>query len=312
MKLEIVNKLTRTAHRAKFKVQKHSPEILMIAGAVGVVASAVMACKATRKLDGILEENKKHVDDIHEALENKELIESGRYTEEDARKDLIITYRDTTIDLVKLYGPSVILGGLSLTCMFASHYILRKRNIALAAAYATIDKGFKEYRKRVIDRFGERIDYELKHNIKAEEIETTVVNEDGTETTAKSVQDVIQGPSDQYSEFARMFDVGNPNWTKNAELNLVFLRQQERFANEKLRSQGFLFLNDIYDMLGIPKTKAGQIVGWVYDPKDQNSDSYVDFGIYNVYSQPAADFVNGYERSIILDFNVDGNILDRM
>ena len=196
--------------------------------------------------------------------------------------------------------------------MFASHYILRKRNIALAAAYATIDKGFKEYRKRVIDRFGERIDYELKHNIKAEEIETTVVNEDGTETTAKSVQDVIQGPSDQYSEFARMFDVGNPNWTKNAELNLVFLRQQERFANEKLRSQGFLFLNDIYDMLGIPKTKAGQIVGWVYDPKDQNSDSYVDFGIYNVYSQPAADFVNGYERSIILDFNVDGNILDRM
>ena len=63
-------------------------------------------------------------------------------------------------------------------------------------------------------------------------------------------------------------------------------------------------------MLGIPRTQAGQIVGWIYDEKHPIGDNKVDFGIYNTYNEANRNFVNGYERTILLDFNVDGNILD--
>ena len=115
-----------------------------------------------------------------------------------------------------------------------------------------------------------------------------------------------------YSDYARFFDVGNPNWEKDSEYNLMFLKRQQAYANDKLKANGYLFLNEVYDMLGIPKSKAGQVVGWIYDPENGSGDNYVDFGIYNVNREAARDFVNGYERTILLDFNVDGNIWEKM
>lgn len=111
------------------------------------------------------------------------------------------------------------------------------------------------------------------------------------------------------SHYARWFNEKCVAWSKDPEQNKFFLLQQQHYANEKLKVRGYLFLNDVYDMLGIPRTKAGQVVGWIYDPNDPNRDSYVDFGLFNHNNE---DFVNGYENSILLDFNVDGMILDRI
>ena len=314
MKTDILNKATRVFHKVGFQVKKHGPEILAVAGTVGVVTSAVMACKATLRVNDILEETKDAVEKIHTVVEDGTMVcKDGKvYTEEDGKRDLALVYINTGVKFVKLYGPSIALGTLSLTSLLTSNKILRKRNIALAAAYTTIDNSFKEYRGRVIERFGERIDKELKYNIKAKEVEETVINEDGSESVIKKTVDVIDGEHPQYSDFARFFDVGNPYWEKDPEYNLTFLKQQERFANEKLQSQGYLFLNDVYRLLGIPETKAGQVVGWTYDEVYPNGDNYVDFGLTDVHKPGVRDFVNGYERTILLDFNVDGNILDLM
>lgn len=311
--LAIVNNLTKTANKVGFKLRKHSPEILMVAGVVGTVTSAVMACKATLKVNEVVEETKETIDKIHTATE-KGKTESGLdYSAEDSKKDLTIVYAQTGLKFVKLYAPAVILGTLSITSILASNNILRKRNIALGAAYAAIDKSFKEYRGRVIERFGEAVDRELKYNIKSQKIEEVVTDpETGKEKKVKSTVDVID--PNLYSEYARFFDDGCKGWEKNAEYNLMFLRATQNYANDLLRSRGYLFLNDVYDMLGIDRTKAGQIVGWVYDPDnpDHNGDNYVDFGIYDMRKPKARDFVNGYERVILLDFNVDGNIWDLM
>jgi hypothetical protein len=183
--------------------------------------------------------------------------------------------------------------------------------VALTAAYATVDKSFKAYRNRVLERFGEGVERELRHNIKAKKIDKIVVDEDGKEKKIKESVNIAEDLG-AYSDYARFFDSGCAGWEKNSEYNLTFLRAQQQYANDKLRANGYLYLNDVYDMLGIPRTKAGQIVGWVYDPKNPIGDNYVDFGIYDVNRQTARDFVNGYERSILLDFNVDGNILDLM
>lgn len=304
----MIEKVSRNLNKFGLKVRKASPEILIVAGAVGVVASAVMACKATLKLDEVLEEPKEKIEKIHECLNNEEFMSSGKYTEEDGKKDLLTVYVQGGMQVAKLYAPSVILGGLSLGAILTSHHILRSRNIALAAAYATIERGFKDYRGRVVERFGKRVDYELKNNIKAMEIEKVEIDDEGNEKVIKESQDVIQAPSEKYSEYARFFDVGNPNWQKDATLNLAFLRNVEKYMNDRLRTKGHVFLNEVYDNLGIPRTKEGQIVGWIYSKDNPVGDNYIDFGIYNVYKPATADFVNGYERSILLDFNLDGNI----
>lgn len=304
---EIMSTASRTMHRVGFKIKKASPEIMVVAGVVGVVTSTVMACKATTKVNDILEETKKQVNDVHNVLESKN-VPADRYTNDDAKKDLAIIYTQTGVKLIKLYGPAVLVGALSITGILASHRILKKRNVALAAAYTTIDKSFKEYRGRVVKRFGKEIDRELRYNIKAQEIEEATVDKDGNETIEKKTVSVVD--PNTYSDYARIFDNGSLGWTKDPEYNLMFLKNQQNYANDKLKAQGYLFLNDVYDMLGIQRTKAGQIVGWVYNEDDPIGDNFVDFGIYDIYNEKACDFVNGRERSIVLDFNVDGNILD--
>jgi len=305
MKQEIINKTTRILNKTNIKIKKYSPEILLFLGITGVITSTVMACKRTLKVNDILEEKKNNIE-----LVNKHLNDETRkdYTEKDCRKDLAIINVQTGIKIVKLYSPAVLLGTASILSILQGHNILRKRNIAIAAAYATIDNSFKKYRSNVVERFGKNIDNELRYNIKAKEIEEETIDEKGKKKIEKKEITVIDG--NQTSDYARFFDECSTNWEKDAEYNLMFLRRQQEYANELLKSRGHLFLNEVYDMLGIQRSKAGQVVGWIYDEKNPKGDNYVDFNIYNIKNEASRQFVNGEERSILLDFNVDGVIYD--
>lgn len=306
MNKEFMNSLTRSMHRTGLKLRKHSPEILVVAGVIGTVTSTVMACKATKKLDDVLAESKAKVEKIENYIEENGYPDD--YSEEDKKKEITSIKVKSAVEVVKLYAPSVILGTLSMTAMISSNQILRKRNAALAAAYIAVDKSFKEYRGRVVERFGKDLDRELRYNLKTKELEEIVVDENGETTIEKKTVTEFDIP--KYSEYAVVYDCGNTGWCKDPEANRVFLQRQQNYANDKLRTEGHLFLNDVYKMLGFAKTAAGQQVGWIYDEKNPNGDNYVDFGIFDVVHKPEnARFINGYERSIILDFNVDGPIL---
>lgn len=317
---EIMNKMSGAFNNVSFKMKKHSPEILMVAGVAGVVVSAVMACKATLKVDAVMDETKEKMDKIHEA-EEKGVTDSGEdYSREDAKKDTVIVYAKTGLKLAKTYAPAVAIGALSITSILASNNILRKRNVALAAAYATVDKSFKEYRNRVIEKFGQEVDRELKYNIKAEKVTATEVDEEtGKEKKVKKNAFVVN-PSD-VSGYARFFEkytvdedgnsILNRHWEPNNEYNIMFIKAQENYANDLLKAKKRLFLNDVYEMLGLPRTKAGQVVGWVYDKDNPVGDNYVDFGLY-ADNLSYSDFANGLDPAILLDFNVDGNIWEMM
>lgn len=307
-KTEIISNLTRTLNRTGLKIKKHSPEILLAAGAIGVVVSGVMACKATLKVNEILDESKQQIDTIHSVAADPNMAE--KYTADDSKKDLAIVYTQTAVKMIKLYGPSVGLGVVSLGCMIGSNRILSKRNVALAAAYTAVDKSFKEYRSRVVERFGKQLDKELRYNIKAKEIEEVSKDENGHEVVKKEVVDVIDDDPNTYSPYSIVFDDGNEGWDPDPERTKFFLIQQQNWANERLKAKGHLFLNEVYDMLGARRTKAGAQVGWVYDENNVVGDNYVDFGIFDTRRSKARDFVNGYEKVIVLDFNVDGYILD--
>jgi hypothetical protein len=293
----------------------------VVAGDVGTVVSAVMACKATTKVNFVLEETKEKIDIVHAGVENGEvrgLLENGEagmvpYSPEDGQKDLAIVYAKTGLQLAKLYAPSVILGAASITSILVGHNIVHKRNLALAAAYTAVDTGFKQYRGRVVERFGDKLDKELLYNIKAKEIEETVVDEKGKETTVKKTIEVAD-PIAAMSPYTVCFDETCDGWQRDAEHNKFFLLQQQDYANEKLKAEGHLFLNDVLKMIGAKQTRAGQAVGWVYDEHspDHMGDNYIDFGIFNIHSEASRNFVNGLEKSIWLTFNVDGDILNSL
>lgn len=305
---ELMTNVGRTIHKFGFQIKKHSPEILLVAGVVGTVASAVMACKATIKAKEIVDKSKEDIAIIHDCMANETLKENGEYSDEQGKKDLTIAYTNTAVDLAKVYGPSVILGTLSIASILTSNNILRGRNVALAAAYATVDKSYKEYRGRVREKYGEEADKELTFDIKAKEVEKVVVDEKGKEKKVKET--VLDSNSNAHSPYAKVFDELNDNWENDSEYNTMFLRKTERWANDYLKSHGYLFLNDVYKALGFQPTRAGQVVGWVYDPINPVGDNYVSFGIDNLYDNGVRLFVNGNESAVWLDFNVDGDILN--
>ena len=299
----LVEKASRTFYKAGLKLKKHSPEILVVGGVVGLVTSGVMACKATTKLSAILDDSKEQIELFDKVAANPEMV-NEEYTVEDAEKDKKIVKVQTAVKVAKLYAPAVAIGVVSIGAIFASNNIMRKRNVALGAAYATVDRAFKDYRNRVVDRFGEELDKELRYNLKTKEVKETIEDENGKKKTVKRNIKYMDSPMP--SEFAVIYDDGCAGWTKDPEDNKFFLIQQQRYANERLKRRGYLSLNEVYELLGFPSTKAGQVVGWLYDCKDPNykGDNFVDFGLYNVDCEPNRDFVNGYERNIILDFNV--------
>ena len=298
---EVKGLVVKTAGRTGLVLKKYSPEILMGVGIVGVIGSTVMACKATLKVEEVLDTAHDKFDKIKYAKEN---IDEAEYSEKDYQKDMTIAYVQTGVDFIKLYGPAVTLGAASIGCLLGAHGILKKRNVALMAAYKAVEQSFADYRQRVRDEFGEEKDRRYHLGIKEETVTEETVDANGKKKKVKKTVEVVD--PNKISQYARFFDDSSSQWSKVPEHNLVFLKAQQNFANDLLNSRGHVFLNEVYDMLGIPRSQAGAIVGWVKG----EGDDFVDFGLFNRDDDKVRDFINGYETNILLDFNVTGVIYD--
>ena len=277
--------------KAAYKVQKFAPEILTGVGIVGGIGAAILGARATLKLEAVLSDFQEEVADLKASLAGEHL------SEKEYQKLLVRCYVKFSLNMTKLYGPTFTLGLASMASILGAPGIMRRRQVALIAAYKTVEAAFSEYRKRVVEEFGPEKDQMYRLGIREEKIE----DENGKKKTVK-----VFDPNG-ISPYAKFFDEGNPNYEDQAEYNLMFLKSHQNWFNDRLRARGFVFLNEVYDAIGIEPTKAGQAVGWALS---KDGDNYIDFGIFNGDSEKARDFVNGLERSILLDFNVDGVILD--
>jgi hypothetical protein len=294
----ISNAFTSKAGRQLLIAQKHSPAILFGVGVVGVVATVVVASRATLKIESIMDEQ----DEVLAKIELAENIEG--YTEQDKQRDVLLLKLKTAGRLAKLYSPALALGALSIGCLSGSHIILNRRSVALTAAYALVDQSFKEYRSRVIEEFGMDKDEEFRFG--------TVEREVTTETKAGLVKSTVKvvDPASK-SLYTFLFDeVNSASYSKDWGYNQTFLAAQQIYANDRLQARGYLFLNDVLRSLGLELVPHGQLVGWLADPEKfgRTGDGFVSFGIFNNTREGGERFVNGYERAVRLDFNVDGNI----
>jgi len=291
--------VTRNAGRRLLVAQKHSPTIMFAAGVVGVVATVVMASKATLKLEEVLDEAKGDLDTAKELHES----DTNEYSDLDYKRDVTVVYARAVHKMVKLYGPAFIVGSASIACLAGSNQILSRRNASLTAAYVALEKSYDEYRRRVIGEVGEDKERKLRFGV----IEREILEE--KETGEPEVKIIRSADPNVRSPYAKFFDEVSPNWSREANNNLLFLRCQQQYFNDILRARGHVFLNEVYDALGIERTRAGSVVGWVVS---KEGDNYIDFGIFDGENPRARDFVNGREMSILLDFNVDGIIYDKI
>lgn len=305
-KSKMILKISRAVYKTGFALKKHSPELFMILGIGTAITGTVLACIATTKIDTVLDKTKVELDAVHQKnkeAETKEMVEANR-------KELVSVYAKTGLGFAKLYAPAVAMTALSITSFIASNHILKSRYVGVAAAFAATSESFKKYRAGVIDRYGEDVDKELAYGIRKREITEHVVDENGEAHAVTATVDVAD--SDMPSPFARYFTPKNFFWDDDAMYNESFLNNQMRYANDLLRSKGYLYLNTVYDNLGLKQSKIGQVAGWRYKKGNDDGDNYVQFITKKVKIPKSSDPEDGYEDAIFIDFNVDGNIFEKL
>lgn len=289
--MSIKTKSKSTFNRSLLKVQKHSPALLFGAGIVGFVSTVVLATRATMKLSETL-------DDIEAKKTAHEMTTFEN--DKEAGKALNRIHLRGAIDVARLYAPAVIIGAVSVGALTTSHVVLNKRYAGMSAAYAAIDQVYREYRERVTNEFGAEKEAELRYGLVDKVV--AVEGENGIE--AKTLR--VAAPQNGLSGYAKCFDETNRNWRGNEDpsYNRTFIMTVQNYATDKLRDRDHIFLNEVYDMLGMARTPAGSQVGWIKGKGDQ----YVSFGVFSGDQFMGERFVMGEEGSIWLDFNVAGEI----
>lgn len=295
--------ISKFAGRTGLRIKAHSPEILLVIGIGSIIGGAVFACKATLRSHEVVEEHLEKIDSINEAID---IAKDGgaEYTEDDKKKDLTVTYIQTTVAWIKLYGPAVTLATVGIGCILWSFKIIKGRNVALMAAYKVLEEGFAAYRKRVVDEFGEEKDHMFKYGLKAEEYTDVETDADGKTKKVKKTK--LVKDMDANALYGRVYDSSCKGWSPSSTYNLMFIQRQQDYANDLLRSRGYIFLSDVYKVLGFDETPESRVVGWRMNNKDGNG--FVDFGLEtNGVTEQALN--DGMNNAIPLTFNVDGTIV---
>ena len=323
----IGNTLVGAGRTVCIRISRHGPEILTVAGCIGAVAAAGLACRATLKVNEVLDGTNADLDSIHglheKIKDDPDCAEAKKYSEKDYKSDLVIAYFNAGKKLALLYGPAILAGAASFACIFAGQRILKARYSASVAACLTTEKLFSEYRKRVVEDRGEAEDLKYRYGITANEIIKAELDKkgnpktdkDGKPKTKAEIINSVNARDINDNDFSRVFEeCSTKMWDRSAEYNKNWLLIQQTIANQLLQSRGYLFLNEVYAMLGFPVTEAGQDVGWLYLKDNKNGDNYVNFRMEDVCAanETRLERMTDYNNAILLNFNVDGYIKSRL
>lgn len=306
----VANTVQKVGGRTLLKCKKASPEIMLVGGLVVGAAAIVSACLATRKVDAVVEKTQEELDAIQnrtaEALEQDINEEAANELAKESKKASFKAYMNAGWKFAKLYAPSAGLLLLSVGLILGSHGVLKKRYVSTAAAYKALDEAFKDYRKRIASIAGEDVEQRFYNGTDDVEIQLTDP-ETGEVKTTKAQKQLIKKKDSPY-EFDFNKYTAPLDWTNNADHNFMYLRSVQSLCNDKYNAQGHLFLNEVLDAIGLQRTSAGAVVGWV---KGSDGDDFVDFGFSDYYVDDFCDEATN-AQNIHLNFNVDGVIYDKI
>ena len=275
----------------KFFGKKYAPELLLGTAAVAGTACIVTSCRATIKAKKSLEEHQERKLLIADKLQTEEITSEESKVE--MRKEIV----KVGLELAKEYAIPFSLYTATIGCVLGSYKIQKSRLQAISATLSAMSAAYTSLVTRLKNG--------AEHGLTAEEVLKGKVafpetDEDGNPTGEVNVM-TLKHPNNNPFKFR--FDRYSTAWEHHHFSNECILKAEENWANTALELNGYLFLNDVLDRLGIPKTKAGQILGW---RKDGDGDGFVDFGVVDCQTLVGVEYDdNAFE----LNFNVDGDIL---
>lgn len=289
-------KLTKTASKVSAAAVRKAPELLTAASAASSIGGVVCGCIATTKVKGVIEEFNCRMNALYDS----------NLSATDMKKAMVKIYMNAFAKIGALYAPAVFMETVSIVCLINVNRIHKKRMAAMSAAYAALDAAFKSYRDRVIEKFGEKVDEELRLGLKSEIVEETSTDESGNQITKVDEQTYVDGSN----PFVRLFNEQTTRyWVGEVSSNLTFIRGVERMLNHDLRINKRVFLNEALGALGFPTTQMGQVVGWRLDEANPSGDNYISFGLFNVDGTSTRNASDFKTNNIVIEFNCDGEIL---
>ena len=310
--------------KAATKLYKVGPTVAFCVGAVGSIASLYLMWHAAKKHDEVMCDVQDLIDEVHEKKpvegiseeEAEEVLTINEY-----RKELVKTYIQAGIKIGKLYAPVAAVEVGSIALMSIGYGKLNSRYVSTLAACTLMERQYAKYRQNVIDILGEDADREFRFGLKNKEYMVPDLDKDGKQKldkngspkTKKIIRSAIETELDNYSMYARIFDKehskefdGDEHEFATSWYNRDYIIKAQDYFNMLLRYRPnhTVFLNEVYDRLGFERTKEGQVVGWHYDPDYPTGDNRIEFVPIEFYDEK-------YQaQSVILDFNVDGNVMD--
>lgn len=311
---KVVTNASQIVGRTGLVLQKKSPEIFLGLGFISMGASLFFTAKAALRADESIHTRKIKIKEIHEA---KQMSDSGSknekgeliaYDEDLYKHDLRVQYAKMGGEVALEYAPAVALAGLSVACILTSRNILNRRYLGAVAAYNAVSEAFETYRRRVREEAGEQMDRHYRYGSTISLVTNEEVDENGKKKKTKEPVENFDTKLVNPSDTSRFFDESNPNWDPNPSFNLMFLKGMQNRLNDILHTRGHLFLNEVYDALGFAHTAEGALLGWVMGA----GDGYIDFGLYDDTKENTRRFINGDTNIILLDFNHDGVIFDKI
>ena len=306
-----MNAITKMCNNVIFAMKRNAPTILLWVG-IGTGAACVgKACYDTaKKTVPLLTKAKNDISEVKASVSGGESVTEETLAEA-KKKQMDICLR-TAGKLALIYMPSAAIGMVSVASLITSHNIAHKRILGLSAAYATLNSQFRNYCIGVYEKYGAEADADIANGIETEIVEKEVTDENGEVHKVTEKKKVTTLEPEAMNLYTRFFDRGNQDWDDDPDIRRLFLEAKERTANMMLENRGYLLLNDVYKLLGFPPTRAGYVVGWLRDDNENpNHHGYVNFGWKDISNNYSRALLNGYEECVILNFNVEGPILDK-
>ena len=293
----VPKRVTRVSSRGVLKLKKNSPTLLVVGGVAGGIATVIMAVKASKKADVVIQAHKEERAQIG-PVPNKAV--ASKEVRKDAQLKVMELYYNTTLELAKVYGPALVVGSLSFGSILYGHKILHGRHVASMAAYSGLMEQFGAYRGRVRQTLGDKAELDIYNGAHGEYVEDPDHKGEFKLTPVFS-EDVVLD-----TELRPWFDEMNPNNSSDPEITKMWLTGVQEHMNQKLRLHGHLFLNEVRDALHLPRSAQGQTLGWIDGNPD--GDGFVDFGFMTDDHPSCVAFRNGEVRDVRLNFNVDGQV----
>lgn len=249
--------MNNLVNRTKLFCKRNASTILTTVGGVGVVSTAVLAVKATPK--------------ALVSLANAE-----------AEKGEDLTKLEVARAAGPAYIPAVLTGAATIACIFGANALNKRQQASLMSAYALLDNSYKEYKKKLIELYGEEADTNIRNAVAKDHYEDSDVDKDADDGT--------QLFYDEYSN--RYFRATNET-----------ILSAEYALNKTLVEDCYATLNKLYELFGLPKTEYGEHVGWSSAQMfDMYWSSWIDFWHENMeledgtkcyrilFTEPVPDF----------------------